>query len=118
MSTQILFDTTGRRLTDRSLMKPESAQIGLGKAGTKNTPKNKNISIEAPESASEKIKSSLIQSLNRKIDYHIHRESNKIIIKVRNGETGEVIRQIPQEEFTRLIDRISEFNESTLDETA
>ena len=118
MSTEILFDTTRRRLTDKSVVKPRSTQIEFEKVGAGTILKNENDPTEAQGSASEEAKSSLTRSLNRKIDYHIQLESNEIIIQVRDGETGEVIRQIPQEDFVRLVDRISEFNKNILDETA
>ena len=118
MSAEILFDTTERRLTDKSVTKYGSIQKEFEKAETKSIPKYENSSGEAQGSASEGTKSSLTRSLNRKIDYHIKLESNEIIIQVRDGETGEVIRQIPQEDFVRLVDRISEFNKNILNETA
>ena len=118
MSAEILFDTTKRRLTDKSVIKYGSIQSGFEKAATKSIPKNENNSGEAQGSALGGTKSSLTRSLNRKIDYHIQLESNEIIIQVRDGETGKIIRQIPQEDFVRLVDRISEFNKNILDETA
>ena len=105
-------------MTDKSVTKYGSIQNRFEKAATKSIPKNDNSSGEAQGSASEGTKSGLTRSLNRKIDYHIKLESNEIIIQVRDGETGEVIRQIPQEDFVRLVDRISEFNKNILNETA
>ena len=118
MSAEILFDTTGRRLTDKSVTKHESMKVGFEETGTRTIPKDENSPTGAKGGVPEETKSSLTRSLNRKIDYHIQLESNEIIIQVRDGETGEVIRQIPQEEFVRLVDRISEFNKNILDETA
>jgi len=118
MSIEILFDTTGRRLTDKSIIKHKSMKIGFEKSGAKVILENENTHAEAQGSASGEAKSSLTRSLNRKIDYNIQQENNEVIIQVRDGETGEVIRQIPQEDFVRLVDRISEFNKNILDETA
>ena len=118
MSTEILFDTTGRRLTDKSVIKHKSTKVGFEKTRAGSIPKNENGLAETQGGVLEETKSSLAQSLNRKIDFHIQLESNEIIIQVRDGETGEVIRQIPQEDFVRLVDRISEFNKNILDETA
>ena len=118
MSTEILFNTTGRRLTDKSVTKHESMQVGFKKTGASKIQNNDNDPAEAQGSASEVVKSSLTRSLNRKIDYSIQQDSNEIIIQVLDGETGEVIREIPQQDFIQLVDRISEFNKSILDETA
>ena len=69
------------------------------------------------ESVSNKSEDSLSKSLNRKIVYHIKQESNEIVIQVLDGETGEVIREIPQQDFVRLVDRSSNINKHLLDET-
>lgn len=112
MSIQVSFDTTGRRLTDKSAVNYEFVRIGFKKTENENRP------TEAQGSESVETTSRLAQSLNRKIDYHIQHENNRVIIQVRDGETGEVIRQIPEEEFVRLADRISEFNKKMVDEVA
>ena len=63
------------------------------------------------------MQSSQIGSINRKIDYHIEQDSNELVIKIRDKETGKIIKQIPEEEFLRLTNRISDFNKSILDQT-
>ena len=118
MSTEILFDTTGRRLTNKSVTKQKSMKVGFDKTADETVLKNENSFFEAQGSAPEKTKSSLTQSLNRKINYHLQLESNEIIIQVLNGETGEVIREIPQQDFIRLVDRVSEFSRNMINEVA
>ena len=116
MSTQISFDAPERRLNDENVIKPKSIQIGYKKLKSESIPDNKSSPAEAQESAAGNSQKRLTQSLNRKVDYHILQESNEVVVKIRDGETGEVIRQIPEEEFLRLANRISDFNESILDE--
>ena len=116
MSTEILFDTTGRRLTNKSDTKSRSMKMELAESITGNTQENKASSDEIQGSTSEKIKDSFTQSLNRKIDYSIHYESNEIVIQVLDGETGEVIREISQQDFIQLVDRTSEIKKNVLDE--
>jgi len=118
MSAEILFDTTGRRLTDKSVTKHKSMQIGFEKAEAETISKNDDTPAKAQGSASEETKSSLARSLNRKIDYSIQQENNEIVIQVLDGETGEVIREISQQEFVRLVDKTHGFNKNILDETA
>ena len=43
--------------------------------------------------------------------------SNELVIKIRDEKTGEIVKQIPEEEFLRLTNRISDFNKSILDQT-
>ena len=93
-------------------------KVGFEKTGTRTIPKDENNPTGAKGGVPEGTKSSLTRSLNRKIDYQIHQDSNEIIIQVLDGETGEVIREIPQQDFVRLVNQISEFNKSILDETA
>ena len=118
MSGEILLDTTGRQLTDKSFIKQEPKHVELKNSSTETISKNENTPVELEESISNEIKNNLARSLNRKIDYNIHQESNEIVIQVLDGETGEVIREIPQQDFVRLIDQTSKFNKSMLDETA
>ncbi|MEE9258071.1 MAG: flagellar protein FlaG [Nitrospinaceae bacterium] len=57
-------------------------------------------------------------SLNRKLEYEINFESHEVVVKVIDGNTGEVIRQIPQEDFLRLTQKVSEFNRRVFEEFA
>ena len=116
MSTQISFDAPERRLNDENIVKPKSIQTGSEKLRPESIPKNESNPTEAQGSASRGLEDNLTQSLNRKVDYHIQQESNEVVVKIRDGETGEIIRQIPEEEFLRLTNRISDFNENILDE--
>ena len=93
-------------------------QIRFEKAGVVSIPKNETALPEAQRSFSEETKRSLTRSLNRKIDYSIQQENNEIVIQVLDGETGEVIREISQQEFVRLVDRTHELNKNILNETA
>ena len=117
MSTQIPFDTFKQRLGDQNLIKPKTIKDGFGKLDLASVSKNKNIPDKAPGSAEGKVKDLQIHLLNRKVDYHIEQDSNELVIKIRDGETGEVITQIPEEEFLRLSNRISVFNKGILDQT-
>ena len=118
MATEILFDTTGRRLTNKSDIKSKSMKMESTEVITGNTHKIEVESDEVQGSTSGKIEGNFTQSLNRKIDYSIHYESNEIVIQVLDGETGEVIREISQQDFVRLAEQTSHFNKGLLDETA
>ena len=59
-----------------------------------------------------------ISTLNKnKIDYQVNLETNELVIRVLDIESGQVIRQIPGEEFLRLTSRISDFNQKILNES-
>ena len=117
MSTPIPFDSYEQRLIDNNVIKPKGVKIGFAESNARSTTKNESSPDEAQGSAAGEIKSSQIHSINREVDYHIEQDSNELVIKILDKETGEIIRQIPEEEFLRLTNRISEFNKSILDQT-
>jgi uncharacterized FlaG/YvyC family protein len=104
MSTPIPFDTYEQRLIDNNVIKPKGI-------------KNESTPDEAQGSATGKMQSSRIDSTNRKVDYHIEQDSNELVIKIRDEETGKIIKQTPEEEFLPSTNRIFDFNTSILDET-
>ena len=117
MSTPVPFDTYEQRLIDNNVIKPKGIKIGFVKSNTRSITKNESIPDQAQGSATGEIQSSRIDSINRKVDYHIEQDSNELVIKIRDKETGKIIKQIPEEEFLRLTNRISDFNKSILDQT-
>ena len=117
MSMPIPFNPLEQRLNDQNVIKPKAIKNGSGELKPESLSKNENTLDEVQGSTAGEIESSLIHSLNRKVDYHVEENSNKVVVKIRDGETGEIIRQIPEEEFLRLANRISEFNKNILDQT-
>ena len=117
MPTPISFDTHEQRLIGNNVIKPKGIKIGFEESNAKSITKNESSLDEAQGSATGKVQSSRIDPINRKIDYHIEQDSNELVIKIRDKETGEIIKQIPEEEFLRLTNRISDFNKSILDQT-
>ncbi len=117
MSTPIPFDSYEQRLIDNNVIKPKGVKIGFEESNARSITKNESTPDEAQGSATGKMQSSQIDSINRKVDYHIEQDSNELVIKIRDEETGKMIKQIPEEEFLRLTNRISDFNKSILDQT-
>ena len=117
MSTPIPFDIYEQRLIGNNVIKPKGIKIGFEESKIRSIKKNESTPDEVQGSATEKMQSSQIDSLNRKVDYHIEQDSNELVIKIRDKETGKIIKQIPEEEFLRLTNRISDFNKSLLDQT-
>ena len=116
MLTPIPFDSYEQRLIDNNVIKPKGIKIGFVESNRSIT-KNKSTPDEAQGSATGKMQSSRIDSINRKVDYHIEQDSNELVIKIRDEETGKIIKQTPEEEFLRLTNRISDFNKNILDQT-
>ena len=116
MSTPIPFDTYEQRLIENNLIKPKGKKIGFVESNARSITKNESSLDEAQGSAAGKVRSSRIDSINRKVDYHIEQYSNELVIKIRDEETGKIIKQTPEEEFLRLTNQIFDFNTSILDE--
>ena len=117
MSAQISFDTLERRLADKNAIKLNTAQVESNISRSERSPKKEINTDKAQESAKVEPKTFPVKSQTRKVDYYIEQGSNEVVVKIRDGESGEVIRQIPQEEFLRLTNRISEFNKNIIDST-
>ena len=111
------FNPLEQRLNDQNVIKPKAIKNGSGELKPESLSKKENTLDEAQGSAAGKVQSSRIDPINRKIDYHIEQDSNELVIKIRDKKTGEIIKQIPEEEFLRLTNRISDFNKSILDQT-
>ena len=83
---------------------------------------NQDKTIESPPESreipvSKGSESQVIKYLgNNKIDYQVDHETNEVLIRIVDNESGEVIRQIPGEEFLRFSNRIAEFSQKYLDE--
>ncbi len=117
MTIPIPFGTHEQSLISNNVIKPKDIKIGSEESKARNITKNESTPDEVQGSAAGKMESSRIDSLNRTVDYHIEQDSNELVIKIRDKETGEIIKQIPEEEFLRLTNRISDFNKNMLDQT-
>ena len=60
---------------------------------------------------------SYLKSVGRNLDIHVDRDTGKTIVTVRDSETGDVIRQIPNEETLRLARSLGESGAAILDLT-
>ena len=118
MSAQISFDTSERRLADKNAIKLNTTQLEFNIFGPEGSPKKEIDTDKTQGSAAVEPKAFPVESKKRKVDYYIEQGSNEVVVKIRDGESGEVIRQIPQEEFLRLTNRISEFYKNIIDSTA
>ena len=117
MSMQMPFNPLEQRLNDQNVIKPKAIKNGSGELKPESLSKNENTLDEVQGSTAGEIENSQIHSINREVDYHIEQGSNELVIKILDKETGEIIRQIPEEEFLSLANRISDFNKSILYQT-
>ena len=92
----------------------ENTQSGLKANPVKN--------LDAKEGKPDSIETGVLDrvgfSANYKVGYKIDQETHEVVIRVVDSESGEVIKQIPGEDFVKLAQRIAEFNQKSLDQTA
>ena len=92
----------------------ENTQSGLKANPVKN--------LDAKEGKADSIETGVLDrvgfSANYKVGYKIDPETHEVVIRVVDSESGEVIKQIPGEDFVKLAQRIAEFNQKSLDQTA
>ena len=105
-------------MADKNAIKLNTAQVEFNIFRPEGSPKKETDTDKAQGSATVKPKTFPGEPKKEKVDYYIEQGSNEVVVKIRDGESGEVIRQIPQEEFLRLTNRISEFNKNIIDSTA
>ena len=78
--------------------------------------------LDAKEGKADSIETGMLDrvgfSANYKVGYKIDPETHEVVIRVVDSESGEVIKQIPGEDFVKLAQRIAEFNQKSLDQTA
>ncbi len=60
---------------------------------------------------------SAAKSVNQRVSFSFHEKTNRVILKFINGNTNEVIREIPPKEMIRLLERMHEMIGMFVDES-
>jgi flagellar protein FlaG len=60
---------------------------------------------------------SAAKSVDRRVNFSFNEKTNRVIIKFINGETNEVIREIPPKEMIKLLERMNDFIGMFVDES-
>ena len=85
----------------------DTAEIGKANAQSADTNGSLDSDPKVIEKALAEI-SEFVQSNNRKLAFSVDEDSQRPVVKVKDSESGEVIRQIPSEEVLALSQRIKE----------
>lgn len=70
-------------------------------------------SVEQVKRAAEAINRALRQS-NRNLEFRLDEQTNRVVVKLTDTETGELIRQIPSDEMLAISRAIGEFQQGLL----
>lgn len=93
---------------------PEGAQSALRGGGRQEEVTAKKVSVEQqpdrPESLEEAVTSikDFVQTIRRDLNFDLDDSSGKMVVKVTDRASGDVIRQIPTEEALRLAENLEE----------
>lgn len=88
--------------------KESKQQLIIGK---KEEEKGSNRRLEISDENLEQIKDAtnkVLEQINIQLDFSYDKELNRMVVKVINKETGEVVRQIPPEEMLKIAKRMEE----------
>lgn len=73
----------------------------------------KQASVEQLQRAAEVVNKTLRQS-SRNLEFRLDEQTNRVVVKLTDTETGEVIRQIPSDEMLAISRAIGEFQQGLL----
>ncbi|WP_042170068.1 flagellar protein FlaG [Paenibacillus gorillae] len=114
------INTTGGNLADKNLSSgPVKETVVNNTINVENVPMKGIISTT---DESEKVKKTIdrimqsIQGPNTTVERSVHEATNHILYKVKDKETGEVIREIPEEKLLDLVAKQLELNGILIDE--
>lgn len=65
------------------------------------------VLLESANSAAQAFKS-LVQDIQRNLDFSVDDSSGQVVVKVIDGDSGKLVRQIPSEELLRLSERLED----------
>ena len=80
-----------------------SAPKAIGTASAELAP----ASIVEARSAAEAFKS-VVQDIQRNLDFSVDESTGQVVVKVIDGDSGKLVRQIPSEELLRLSERLDD----------
>jgi len=78
--------------------RPVQSERAQPQAEPKPTPKAPVVDIEAVARQLE----SFLKNVSRSLEFHVDESSGRMVCSVRDAETGDLIRQIPNEEVLRM----------------
>jgi len=67
----------------------------------------KSAAVESAQSAVEQFKA-FVQDIQRNLDFSVDDSTGQVVVKVMDGDSGKLIRQIPSEELLRLSERLED----------
>jgi len=113
------YSTDSRTNTSPTTTKGDQSFQAVKSGSKQNLHPNDKI-IKQNEQAFKKIELALeaAQGPVTTLEMSVHEQSREVVIKVKNKETGEVIREVPAEKILDMVSKFMEMNGLLLDEKA
>ncbi|NYS61709.1 flagellar protein FlaG [Vreelandella salicampi] len=111
LSASSLNDVTPRQRLENVLDKLPTAGSQLAQAESNNA-------VTSPAALTEPLQRINEVMSQRGLEFDLSEESSRVITRVVDRESGEVIRQIPAEEILRIAERLNELQGGLVDLTA
>jgi flagellar protein FlaG len=92
-------------VADKPVEKPRADAVKV--ATVKDEPKNAQTEQDKLKMAVQEIEK-FVQSVKRNLEFSIDEPSGKVIVKVIASDSGEVVRQIPNEEVLKLANSLND----------
>ncbi|CUH94689.1 hypothetical protein P22_0755 [Propionispora sp. 2/2-37] len=87
-------------------------------AGQEASPKQKQEIDEQKAEKLNNILNNFLESINTKLRFKLHEESDQFMVEVVDIESGKVLKECPPEEYLDMIGKIKNYIGAILDETA
>ena len=100
---------SAQTVADKPVEKPRADVVPVGAVKVKESPKDAAAEQDRLKKAVQEIEK-FVQSVKRNLEFSIDEPSGKIVVKVIASDSGEVIRQIPNEEVLKLADSLNDAN--------
>lgn len=115
------LNTTAGNLTDKNFSSgPVKETVVNNTIHVENIQLRENVSPADEQEKSKKIVDRIMQSIqgssNTTVERSVHEATNHILYKVKDKETGEVIREIPEEKLLDMVAKQMEINGILIDE--
>lgn len=102
------------RLAPDGAVRHKTLEPGVGKAGDEPVVSKPGTAVEGESASREQIEDAVasiqdfVQSVRRSINFSVEETSGRVVVKVTDAGSGDVIRQIPSEEALQLAENLSE----------
>ncbi|WP_047284526.1 MULTISPECIES: flagellar protein FlaG [Pseudomonas] len=94
-------------VADKPVEKPREVVPAVAKTETQDSKKEAQTEQEKLKMAVQEIEK-FVQSVKRNLEFSIDEPSGKVVVKVIASDSGEVVRQIPNEEVLKLANSLND----------